>query len=97
MFDHIIVRLAEEHPEYIIYLKDIKVKSWARHAFPVRRWLHDTSNISESINGTWLEYRELPAFNLLLSMWNWTMRYEKALIIVIFIVILKTERCTNDE
>ena len=25
------------------------------------------------------------------------MRYEKTLIIIIFIVIFKTERCTNDE
>ena len=97
IFDTIMTRLTEEHPECAAYLKDIEVKSWARHVFPVRRWLHDTSNISESINGTWLEYRELPAFNLLLFMWNWTMRYEKALIIVIFIIILKTERCTNDE
>ena len=62
------VRLAEEHLEYATYLKDIEVKSWARHTFPVRRWLYDISNISESINSTWLEYRELPAFNLLILM-----------------------------
>ena len=52
MFDPIIVRLVEEYPEYITYLKNIKVKSWARYTFPIRRWLHNISNIIESINGT---------------------------------------------
>ena len=70
VFDTIMTRLAEEHLECAAYLKDIEVKSWARHAFPVRRWLHDISNISELMNNTWLKARELPAFNLLLSMWN---------------------------
>ena len=91
------VRLAEEHPECATYLKNIEIKSWARHTFPVRRWLHNTSNISKSINSTWLEYRKLPTFNLLISIWNWTMRYEETSFIIIFIIILKTERCMNDE
>ena len=91
------VRLVKEYLEYAIYLKDIEVKSWARHVFPVRRWLYNISNISESINSTWLKYRELPAFNLFILMWNWIIKYEEALFIIIFIIILKTERCMNDE
>ena len=97
VFNTIMTRLAEEHPKCATYLKDIEVKSWARYTFLVRRWLYDTSNINESINSTWMEAKEVPAFNLLISIWNWTMRYEKALFIVIFIVILKIERCMNDE
>ena len=59
-------RLVEEYLEYAVYLKDIKVKAWARYIFPVRRWLHDTSNINELINSTWMKAKELPAFNYLL-------------------------------
>ena len=67
-FNTIIIRLAEEHLEYTTYLKNIEVKSWARYIFSVRRQLYNISNISELINSTWLEYRELPAFNLLILM-----------------------------
>ena len=37
IFDPIIVRLVEEYLKYITYLKDIKVKSWVRYIFLVRR------------------------------------------------------------
>ena len=72
-FDTIIAQLAAEKEECATYLKNINPKSWTRHAFPVRRWMHDTSNISESVNSSWMEARDLPAFNLLLWVWNWTM------------------------
>ena len=36
-FNTIIAQLAVEKEEYAIYLKDIDLKSWTRHVFPVRR------------------------------------------------------------
>lgn len=53
------------------YLSEIPPILYARHAFPVPRFDHDTSNISESINSHWLPGRTLPAFRLLVWMWSW--------------------------
>ena len=78
-FNAIMMQLVEEKEDCAIYLKDIDAKAWAYYAFPVRRWMYDTSNISESVNSSWMEGRDLPAFNLLLWVWNWTMNmmYER--------------------
>ena len=49
-FNPIMARLIEEYLKYAVYLKNIKVKVWARYIFPVRRWLYDISNVNELIN-----------------------------------------------
>ena len=72
-FDTIMEQLATEHPKCATYLKKIRPESWTYWAFPTRRWLHDTSNVSESVNSTWLEARSLPALYLLYWLWRWTM------------------------
>ena len=72
-FNSIMDKLAEDNKDCATYIRGIPVEKWARHAFPIRRWSHDTSNMSESINKAWLEARDLPAFDLLLWIWNWAM------------------------
>ena len=53
------------------YLSEIPPILYARHAFHVPRFDHDTSNISESINSHWLPGRTLLAFRLLVWVWSW--------------------------
>ena len=72
-FDIIMAQLVEEKEECATYLKNIDPKSWIRYVFLVRRWMHDTSNISELVNSLWMEARDLPVFNLLFWVWNWIM------------------------
>jgi hypothetical protein len=52
------------------YLNDIPYSLWAQHAFPAPRFGHITSNIAESINSAWDEYRCLPILRLFTSTWT---------------------------
>lgn len=47
------------------YLKAIERDTYALAFFPLPRFGHDTNNITESINGVWIELRNLPILQML--------------------------------
>lgn len=53
------------------YLKDIDPRSYANSYFPIPRFGHLTSNMSESINGAWKNFRHLPVFSVVENIWKW--------------------------
>ena len=52
------------------YLRSIPPETWATYAFPLPRYGHITSNIVESLNGTWKHLRHLSPLRLLGSIWS---------------------------
>jgi hypothetical protein len=52
------------------YLRSILPETWATYAFPLPRYGYITSNIVESLNGTWKHLRHLPPLRLLGSIWS---------------------------
>ena len=69
-FDTAIDALLKESRPAASYLLSIPVETWACHAFPVPRYGHITSNIIESLNGTWKHLRHLPPLRLLSGIWS---------------------------
>jgi hypothetical protein len=50
------------------------IETWATYVFPLLRYGHITSNIVESLNGTWKHLRHLPPLRLLDSIWSSIMK-----------------------
>jgi hypothetical protein len=69
-FDTAIDALLKESTPAASYLLSIPAETWACHAFPVPRYGHITSNIVESLNGTWKHLRHLPPLRLLSGIWS---------------------------
>jgi len=69
-FDRAIDAILKENRPAAAYLRSIPAETWATHAFPVPRYGHITSNIVESLNGTWKHLRHLPPLRLLAGIWS---------------------------
>lgn len=52
------------------YLRSIPPETWATYAFPLPRYGHITSNIVESLNGTWKHLWHLSPLRLPGSIWS---------------------------
>lgn len=52
--------------EYIIA---IPLVTWTRYLFPTSRFGHDTNNLTESINASWVELRHLSPLRMLDAIW----------------------------
>ena len=66
-FDTAIDTILKESRPAAAYIRSIPVETWATSAFPAPRYVHITSNIVESLNGTWKHLRHLPPLRLLAS------------------------------
>jgi hypothetical protein len=53
-----------------IYAQKIKPDLYAVYAFPVPRFGHNTSNIVESLNGSWKDIRSMTPLHMLCSIWS---------------------------
>ena len=62
-FDIAMEAIQDENKEAFEDLRGISKRFWTRAFAPYPKWGHDTSNIIESFNGSWLEIRHLPPFN----------------------------------
>ena len=69
-FDTAIDAILKESRPAAAYLRSIPAETWATYAFPLPRYGHITSNIVESLNGTWKHLRHLPPLRLLGSIWS---------------------------
>jgi hypothetical protein len=52
--------IQDEKKEAFEYLTGISKRLWTRALALCPKWGHDTSNIIESLNGSWSEIRHLP-------------------------------------
>lgn len=69
-FDAAIDGVLKESRPAAAYLRSIPAETWATYAFPLPRYGHITSNIVESLNGTWKHLRHLPPLRLLAGIWS---------------------------
>ena len=73
-FDTCLERIAATKPkckDVFEYLDKIPPHAWARHAIPLPRYVHSTSNIVESINSAWVpNIREAPVLQALIEIWR---------------------------
>jgi hypothetical protein len=53
-----------------IYAQKIRPELYAAYAFPVPRFGHNTSNIVESLNGSWKDIRSMTPLHMLCSIWS---------------------------
>src|SRR4051794_33616063 len=53
-----------------MYIVSIPPETYTVHAFPLPRFGHLTSNIIESLNGSWKQIRSFPPLLLLTSIWS---------------------------
>ncbi len=74
LFDAAIKKLQEMKEEAYGYLNVIPHQECALYAFSAPRSGHTTSNVAESLNAAWNEYRSLPVLLLLTSLWVYVMR-----------------------
>jgi hypothetical protein len=56
------------------YVRSIPAETGVTYAFPLLRYGHITSNIVESLNGTWKHLRHLRLLHLLGSIWSSVMQ-----------------------
>jgi hypothetical protein len=56
-----------------IYAQKINPELYAAYAFPVPRFGHNTSNIVESLNGSWKDIRNMTPLHMLCSIWSTVM------------------------
>jgi hypothetical protein len=56
-----------------IYVQKIEPELYAAYAFPVLRFEHNTSNIVESLNGSWKDIRNMTPLHILCSIWSTVM------------------------
>jgi hypothetical protein len=56
------------------YLKVRNKRLWTRPFAPYPKWGHDTSNIIESLNGSWSEIRHLQPLQLMDAIYSTSMR-----------------------
>ena len=66
-------KVKEEKEEAYEYLNEISHTLWSQYAFPAPRFGHITSNIAESMNSSWDEFRKLPILRLFTCTWTKTM------------------------
>jgi transposase-like protein len=59
-FDTAIDSMLKESVPAAAYLRSIPAETWATYAFPLPCYGHITSNIVESLNGTWKHLWHLP-------------------------------------
>jgi hypothetical protein len=63
------VYLTRERPA-AAYLLSIPAETWTTHAFPLPQYGLITSNIEESLNGTWKHLHHLQPLRLLAGIWS---------------------------
>lgn len=69
-FDTAMDAILKESRPAATYLRLIPAETWATHVFPLPRYGHITSNIVESLNGTWKHLRQLSSLWLSGSIWS---------------------------
>jgi hypothetical protein len=69
-FDTAIDTILKESRPIATCLHSIPAETWATYTFPLPRYSHITSNIVESLNGTWKHLRHLSPLRLLGSIWS---------------------------
>ena len=73
-FNKALKALYKQDSEAGDYVDGIPHKYWARYAFPYPRYSQDTSNIIESLNGTWSEIRNLQLLKLIDAIYTTVMK-----------------------
>jgi hypothetical protein len=68
-FEESMEKIKKENQEAYDYLNKISHTFWSQYVFPAPRYSHITSNIAESINSSWDEYRKLPILCLFTATW----------------------------
>ena len=72
-FDMALDAILKESRPTAAYIRSIPVETWATYASLAPRYGHITSNIIESLNGTWKHLRHLPPLRLLAGIWSLVM------------------------
>jgi hypothetical protein len=73
-FDEALKELYKESYSAGEYIENLDHTTWARYAFPFPRYGHDTNNVNESINNSWLDIRRLPILQMIEAIYTFLMK-----------------------